>query len=408
MNPNTPLLDFDDARARLLEAMQPVHNVETLALGDAHGRILATDATASTDVPAAANSAVDGYAVAAACTRADEPLRQIGTAHAGHPFDGRIQTGECVRIMTGGWLPAGADAVVMQEHAESDGENVTFVHTPNAGANIRPAGEDIAGGDIVIEAGSCLRAADIGLLATLGMSEIPVYRRPRIGYFSTGDELRPPGDTLGPGELYDSNRPMLAALLAELGVDARDLGHVPDDPGALERTLERGQTADAIVSTGGVSVGDADYVRRILAARGTVDFWRVAIKPGKPLAFGHLGDTRFFGLPGNPVSAAVTFMQLVRPALARLAGGRPATPQRHERFLVEAIERKPGRTEFMRAQQLVGDQGEARVRVLPHQGSGVLSSMRAADCFVVLNAESTGATAGSGVSVEPFAQRIWL
>ncbi|NNC23793.1 molybdopterin molybdotransferase MoeA [Salinisphaera sp. USBA-960] len=407
MSPPADMLTFDEARQRILAATKPVANVETISLDAALGRILATDIVAPIDVPGAANSAMDGFAMAADTVSADTGATLVGTAHAGHPFTDNVGAGECVRIMTGAWLPTGTDAVVMQEQAQINGQHVALDAAPAPGAHVRPAGDDICRGQRVLAAGSYLRATDIGVLATLGQMSVPVFRRPCIAYFSSGDELQPPERELGPGQLYDSNRPMLAALLAELGFDTLDLGRVPDDPQALEAALERGESADAIVSTGGVSVGDADFVRETLAAKGNVDFWRVAIKPGKPLAFGHLGGTGFFGLPGNPVSAAVTFTQLVRPALARLAGGQPAAAQRHQRQLAETIERKPGRTEFMRGQQLTSDAGQAYVRALGHQGSGVLSSMGIADCFIVLPADSEGAAAGSAVNVEPFAQRLW-
>lgn len=401
------MLAFEDARQRILDATRPIEASQTVSLAAAQGRILATDIVAPINVPAATNSAVDGYAVAAVTVETGTAAPQIGTAQAGHPFDGPVGPGNCVRIMTGAWLPDGTDTVIMQEQAQSDDNAVSFDQIPNAGSNARPAGDDVGRGDQVLSAGAYLRASDIAVLATIGTTEVTVYRRPRVAYFSTGDELRPPGSDLGPGELFDSNRPMLAALLADLGVEAIDLGHVPDDPDVLRRALEHGRQADAIVSTGGVSVGDADYVRDVVSAEGSVDFWRVAVKPGKPLAFGHVASACFFGLPGNPVSAAVTFLQLVRPALAKLAGGQPAAPQHHQRQLDGTINRKPGRTEFMRAVQRTGDDGAPRVWALNHQGSGVLSAMRTADCLIVLDTDCERVEADTMVTVEPLAQRIW-
>ncbi len=402
------MLAFEKARERILWSIQPISCIESVELHSALGRILAHDIVSPINVPTAANSAMDGYAVAAESTAPQTAMAQIGTAHAGHPFAGKVGPGECVRIMTGAWLPAGTDAVVMQENADTDGEYVWFQHAPSVGENIRPAGDDICRNSQVLATGRHLRAADIGVLATMGTTEVTVVRRPQVAFFSTGDELRPPGAQLSPGQLFDSNGPMLGALLAEAGVECVDLGHVSDDPDSLAKALEKGANrADAIVSTGGVSVGDADYIREVLETKGSVDFWRVAIKPGKPLAFGKVGGAVFFGLPGNPVSAAVTFMQLVRPALAKLAGGRPAASQRHHRKLETGFNRKPGRTEFMRGQQFTGNDGEPWVRAFGHQGSGVLSSMSAADCFVVLEADSVGASTGSQVTVEPFEQRVW-
>lgn len=398
-------LALDEARARILEAVAPLAETERLPLPEALHRVLAEPVIAGVDVPAHTNSAMDGYALRAA----DIPdkgtkLRLIGDSFAGHPFDGRVDVGQCVRIMTGAVLPAGADAVVMQERTEADDEDVVFDEVPKPGSNVREAGEDLARGDTVLSPGHWLRPADLGVLASVGTAEVAVHRRPRVAFFSTGDELQPVGTALGAGEIHDSNRYTIRAMLEELGVELHDLGIVRDTTEALEAAFDAAAGCDAIISSGGVSVGAADYVLEVLRRRGDVGFWQVNIKPGRPLAFGRVGDAHFFGLPGNPVSVMVTFLQMVRPALVKLSGGRPASPLRVRLPLAAPIRKKPGRAEFQRARLV---DGGTAVEPLGHQGSGVLRSMSAADCFVFLEADAGDVAAGEEVPVEPFAQPVW-
>jgi molybdopterin molybdotransferase len=398
-----------EARARIVDAITPIAETERVALPEALHRVLAQQVIAGVDVPGADNSSMDGYGYRAADAEADGVrLSVVGESLAGHPFEGRIGSGECVRIMTGAVVPDGVDTVVMQENTRSEaaGESVVIDKRPALGSNIRAAGEDLRAGAPVLEPGHYLRPSDVAVLASVGVDKVSVVRRPRVAFFSTGDELRPIDGPIAPGEVYDSNRYGLAALLSELGMEGVDLGVVGDSPAALRAAFEKAGAYDAVVTSGGVSVGAADFVLDVLGEQGTVDFWRVAIKPGKPLAFGTIGKARFFGLPGNPVSTAVTFIQLVRPALVRLAGGTPAEPIRFALPTLADLRKSPGRENFLRA-RLVSHEGRAAVAPIDHQGSGVMRSMSRADCFIVLPAAQNDVPAGEIVPVEPFAQTVW-
>lgn len=398
-----------DARQRIVDEIVPITDHEYVDLPDACHRVLAQSVQSRVDVPSATNSSMDGYALSVAEHDASETtLDCIGESLAGHPFAGTLETGQCVRIMTGAVVPAGANAVVMQENttrADSD-TRIHVAPVPTAGENIRLAGEDLTCGDTVVSAGQYLTPADIALLASVGCARVAVRRRPRVAFFSTGDELRPIDGPLASGEIYDSNRYGLAASLAELGMEGVDLGAVADDPAAVAAAFDKAAHCDALITSGGVSVGDADHVVAMLAEKGTVDFWRVAIKPGKPLAFGRVGDAYFFGLPGNPVSTAVTLIQLVRPALVRLAGARPAPPLRLTLPTATRLAKRPGREHYLRARMDFTGETPAVV-ALDHQGSGVMRSMSWADAFIVLSAEAVDVPAGTPVTVEPFAQMIW-
>lgn len=399
-------LPLSEARRRIVAAITPVAETEPVPLAQALYRVLAESVSAGVDVPGAANSSMDGYGFTAAGVGDGTRLRVIGQSLAGHPFDGAVAAGECVRIMTGAVVPAGVDSVVMQENTTADGDTVVIDICPAQGSNVRPAGEDLARGDRVLGAGSLLRPADISVLASVGAAHVSVFRRPRVAFFSTGDELRPIDGPIQPGEIYDSNRYGLAAQLEALGMEGVNMGVVGDSPDALRDAFARASECDAVVTSGGVSVGAADFVLDVLSEQGTVDFWRVAIKPGKPLAFGMIGNARFFGLPGNPVSTAVTFIQLVRPALVRLAGATPAEPIRFMLPTATDLGKRPGREHFLRA-HMDWRQQPPRVVAVDHQGSGVMRSMSRADAFIVLPADSGDVAAGTPVTVEPFAQTVW-
>lgn len=400
-------MPVEEARARILAAVTAIERRERVAVRDALHRVLAHSVSAAVDVPAHTNSAMDGYALRAADAAGESSrLHLIGESFAGHPFAGSVEAGSCVRIMTGAVLPQGADSVVMQERTNCEGDDVVIDGPVKHGANVRAAGEDVARGDTVLGPGRWLTAADIGVLASVGAAEVEVLRRPRVAFFSTGDELRSIGQPLGPGQIYDSNRYTLYGMLREQGVELIDLGVVPDDPAALEQAFAAAADCDAILTSGGVSVGAADYVVDILKHAGDVGFWQVAIKPGRPLAFGRIGRALFFGLPGNPVSVMVTFRQLVAPALVRLAGSTPAPMLQLRLRSTAAIDKKPGRKEFQRGRLIVQD-GELAVAPFGHQGSGVLRSMSEADCFIVLEIDDGDAAAGDTVTVEPFAQPLW-
>ncbi|RMG31495.1 MAG: molybdopterin molybdenumtransferase MoeA [Gammaproteobacteria bacterium] len=401
--PKTSLIPVETARTRILERVRPVSGTEYVPLAGALDRVLAVDVASPIDVPAFDNSAMDGYAVRHADLAAGTPLRVVGRALAGAPFDGHVGPGEAVRIMTGAPLPAGADTVVMQEQTRLEGETLFVEGEHRPAEHVRRAGEDLRRGTTVLPAGHRLGVADIGLLASVGVSEVPVRRRARVAFFSTGDELVPPGRPLAPGEIYDSNRQVLRAALQRLGVELHDLGILPDDRAATEQRLgEAAALADAVVTSGGVSVGEADYVKETVERLGELDLWRIRIKPGKPLAVGRIGSTLFFGLPGNPVSTLVTFMQFVRPALEKLSGTEPRPPLALEVPLAEPIDRHPGRQEYLRGRLERDAQGALRVRPNGAQGSHVMTSFRGADCFIVLPPEAAHVEAGARVRVEPF------
>ncbi len=399
-----PALSVAQARGALLEAVAPVAGWERVPIRAALGRVLVENVIAPFDVPAHDNSAMDGFAVRAAdLGAAENRLELVGTAYAGGGFSGVVGPGQTVRVMTGAVLPRGADSVVIQEVARLEGERLVVPPLDKAGQNVRRAGEDLAAGRAALQGGRRLGPAELGLLASLGLAEVTVRRRPRIAFFSTGDELVSIGRPLGPGEVYDSNRYSLYGALTRLGVDLLDLGVVPDDPPALERAFTEAVTqADAILTTGGVSVGEADYVREIMGRLGEVRFWRIDIKPGRPMAFGRLGGAWLFGLPGNPVAVLVSFYQVVLDALYRLQGLDPLPV--HPRFSVPCegpIRKVPGRREFARGLLFEAD-GQWRVRLSGAQGSGVLSSVTAANCFICLPEERGSVAAGELVEVQPF------
>jgi molybdopterin molybdotransferase len=404
---DTPALPLEDARARILAAVEPLGQTETVSLHQALHRVLAEPVAAAIDVPAHTNSAMDGYALRG--TDVAEPgtaLKLIGESFAGRPFQGLVGPGECVRIMTGAVVPEGSDTVIMQEQTEREGDQVRFEKPAKPGANVRPAGEDLRRGDTALHPGRWLTPADLGVLASVGVPEVRVRRKPKVAFFSTGDELKPVGQTLEPGQIHDSNRYTLFGMLTELGVEIEDLGIVPDQREALDEALQKASRCDAVLSTGGASVGDADYVVEALEKLGNVGFWQVAMKPGRPLAFGKINQAWFFGLPGNPVSAMVTFLQLVRPALVRLAGAMPMLPVQIQLPVTGAIRKKPGRREFQRGRLITSD-GRLAVSPFGHQGSGVLRSMSEADCLINLAPDVGDVTAGDLVVVEPFAQPVW-
>lgn len=400
-------LPLEAARARILEALTPVATLERVALRAALDRVLGEDVVATLAVPAYTNSAMDGYALRASDlpTAGEAWLRAVGDAFAGHPFAGAVGSGECVRIMTGAVLPEGADTVVIQEDVAIDRGQVRIGTGHRAGQHVRRAGEDLAVGATVLRAGRRVQAADLGLLASIGRVEVAVRRRLRVAFFSTGDELRSLGEPLGAGEIYDSNRYTLYGMLTRFGADVLDLGVVRDEPAALRAAFERaGADADVVMTSGGVSVGAADFVRDVLRQAGEIGFWRVNMKPGKPIAFGRLnGGAAFFGLPGNPVSAMVTYYQIVQPALDRLAGAEPRLPLALRVPTRDALRKSSHRREFQRGCLERDAAGRLTVRSAAPQGSGILRSMSLADCFIVLPEDVNAVEAGTPVRVEPFA-----
>jgi molybdopterin molybdotransferase len=409
-DPESPeTLTVEGARRRILENIKPIETEELLALREGLNRFLAQPIVSPIDVPGHTNSAMDGFALRSLDLPAEQiDLRVIGTAFAGIPFQTQCGPGECVRVMTGAPMPAGTDTVIMQEQTRMIGDELVRIgqgHRP--GQNVRQAGEDITSGSVVLEPGRRITAADLGVMASLGIGEIHVRRRPRVAFFSTGDELRGVGEVLRPGEVYDSNRYSLYGMLQRADVAPLDLGVVKDDPEALRQAFRNAaHSADVVISSGGVSVGSADYTKTILQECGEISFWQIAMKPGRPLTFGRLDDALFFGLPGNPVAVMVTFYQFVLPALYWLASATDYRPFTLQASSEHAIRKRPGRFEFIRGHFEQTAEGDFSVAALGQQGSGILTSMSQGNCFILLNAECDGVKPGDLVSVQPFSNLI--
>jgi len=398
-------MPVEQARLFIRQFLAPLDRAETVGLHEAFMRTLAADVPSPMDVPPHDYSAMDGYALRHAGLQGATPrLRVIGNSLAGHPFGGKVSAAECVRIMTGALIPEGCDTVVMQEHVTANGAEITIGADVAHGQNIRRAGEDIRLGAIALRAGQSVHAAEMGLLASLGLDKVAVLRKLRVAIFSTGDELLQPGTPLEPGRIFDSNRYSLYGMLSELGgVEILDMGNIRDDRDAIKTALlDAASKADAIITSGGVSVGEADYIKELLAEIGEVVFWKIAMKPGRPLAYGKIGASHFFGLPGNPVAVMVTFMQFVGEALRILMGQQPKPVFTFKALCTERIRKSPGRTEFQRGILSQDETGAFFVRTTGEQGSGMLSSMTRANCFIVLPVLQGNVDAGSMVEVQPF------
>lgn len=398
------LISLEDAQEKMLAQLTPVTDSLSVSLAEAAGRITARAVTSPIDVPPFDNAAMDGYAIRLADAASKKPLPIAGKAFAGAPFTGEWPAGSVVRIMTGAPLPAGCEAVVMQEETEQHGNAITLTAPVTPGQNIRLLGDDIRKGQTVLTAGVRLGAAELPLLASLGIAEVSVLRKLRVAIFSTGDELQPVGQTLAAGQIYDTNRFTVSLMLKKLSCEVIDLGIIKDDPHALRVAFEEAdRQADVVISTGGVSVGEADFTKTMLETLGVITFWKLAIKPGKPFAFGRLTSSWFCGLPGNPVSAAVTFYQLVVPLLATLTGQKKsALPPRQKVRAATPLKKSPGRLDFQRGFYRQNDQGELEVHTTGPQGSHVFSSFAQANCFIVLERERGDVEAGEWVEIEPF------
>jgi molybdopterin molybdotransferase len=378
---------------------------EVVPVTRALARVLAEDVRAPFDVPPADNSAVDGYAVGSADIPAagTRELTVIGDLAAGAIFEGTLGPGQALRIMTGAPMPAGADTVYPQEVVQRTGERVR-IGVIDKGVNVRMRGEDVEAGGVVIERGTVLRPQEIGLVTSLGIWQLGVHRRPRVALLSTGDEVAEPGTPRRPGQIYDANRFTLRGSIQQCGGEVLDLGIVPDEHATLRARLrEAAAMADVVLTSGGVSVGAYDLVKTVLGELGTIDFWQVAMQPGRPLAFGRIGETTFFGLPGNPVASLLAFMLFVRPALWKLAGRRRLTPVSWQARTTEPLRKRAGRREFKRG-VLAYRQGDWEVRTTGPQGSGILSSMVSGNCLIVLEEERGDVAAGERVIVEPFTE----
>ncbi len=410
-DPNAlPVAQAQEFIARLVPRIE---TVEILALRSSLGRVLARDVVSAINVPANDNSAMDGYALRGAELRAGTAttLQAIGTGFAGQQFEGSVQAAQCVRIMTGAVMPQGVDTVVPQEFVRVDGARITVpADVVRAGDNRRLAGEDLAAGEVALSAGRILSPADLGLLASLGQAEVPVRRCLRVAFFSTGDELRSIGEPLPAGCVYDSNRYTLWGMLQRLGVEVLDFGVVRDEPVALEAAFRAAaRDADAVITSGGVSVGEADHTKQIMAKVGDVLFWRIAMRPGRPMAIGRIGgsgenDHRaiLFGLPGNPVAVMVTFYAFVRDALLTMSGATPKPLPMLRAASPVAIRKKPGRTEYQRGIVTRDSSGQWQVSITGSQGSGILRSMSQANGLVVLHHEQGDVQAGELVDILPF------
>jgi len=398
-------LRVDKAAAAIRACLAPIAGDERVPVRDALGRVLAQEIVPAINVPGHDNSAMDGWAVRGSdlISAGDIFLTEVGKALAGQPYPGKISAGECARVMTGAVMPQGTDTVVVQEVCRAEGQRIAIPPGQKAGQNVRAAGEDLKAGVPVLKAGKLLRPAELGLIASLGIGEVSVRRKLRVAFFSTGDELTSIGSPLKEGQVYDSNRYTLHGMLARLGVEILDLGVVRDDPALLEAAFRKASaSADAVITTGGVSVGEADFVKQLMEKLGEVLFWKIAMRPGRPMAFGKIGNAMLFGLPGNPVAVMVTFHQFVRDALLALSGRTGS----FEIPLLSAassqdIRKVPGRTEYQRG--VVSREGGAwRVRTTGQQGSGVLRSMSEANCFIVLEHERGAVKTGEPVQVQLF------
>ena len=401
--------------AFLAELVPVATRTESLALMDALGRVLASDVVCPINVPNHDNAAMDGYAFDGSALRANQPLslRVVGTARAGASHDAAVGAGQCARIMTGAVMPAGTDTVVPQELVTEADARVTLAPGVVArGDNRRLAGEDLREGSVALTRGTRITPAVLGLLASLGLARVQVYARLRVAYFSTGDEILSLGDTAREGAVFDSNRYTVCGMLQRMGIDVLDLGVVPDQPAALEAAFIRAaQEADATISSGGVSVGEADHTKAMMrklassapdGSGGGVVFWRIAMRPGRPMAVGRIGHKPLFGLPGNPVAVMVTFLAFVRPALWQMMGARYSEPPLLQARSTEAIRKKPGRTEYQRAVVHTDSSGALLVRTTGQQGSGVLRSMVEANGLLVLPHHQGNVAVGDTVSVMLF------
>jgi len=354
---------------------------------------------------------MDGYAIAAAdlADHGVTTFKVVGEAFAGHPFKQAISAGECIRIMTGAFIPAGADTVIAQEHTSIDGTGQIGVgpgHRPNQ--NVRASGEDVRTGSVVLSSGKRVGTAEIGILASLGKASAEAYRVPKIGVFSTGDELLEPGSATVFGKIFDCNRSLLKSLLTDSGCEVVDLGILEDDPATVQAALtEAASLTDAIITSGGISTGDADHVGDSVKTLGELGVWRIALRPGRPFAYGRIGKTRVFGLPGNPIAVMVTYYMMVVPALRRIAGDLESwSPFQYRVRCTSGIRKKPNRTELYRAILRHNERGELEVESTGNQGSGLLTSMSRANCFIVLGHDDEGANAGQSVPVLPFSALI--
>ncbi len=401
------LLPFEQAMEKMLSAIEPIDETEFIPLSKALNRVLASNISSPLNVPPHNNSAMDGYAFKLASLQDNHTLTMVGRSMAGAPFQGSCNIGECIRIMTGAKLPNSCDTVEMQENCQVNDKSITFLEDRTFNDNIRFSGEDIAINQQVFSQGKKLSAIDIGVLASLGVPTIEVFRKITVAVLATGDELKSPGETLNEGDIFESNSYALIAMLSKLNVTVINFGVIADDEQAIRDAFEQAdQQADVVISSGGVSVGDADYTKLVLEQLGEIGFWKIAMKPGKPFAFGKLANSYFFGLPGNPVSALVTAHQLAVPALLKLQGAQPRNKPLLKVKTATQLNKRAGRMDFQRAILSTNQQGEMIVTSTGSQGSGILTSMSTANCYIVLPASQGKVAANEIVDVQLFDEVI--
>ena len=398
-NPNS--VDFDSASKTIKKFLTPIKEIQNLNLSDCLSKVLAEDLISPINVPNYNNSAMDGFAFKSNLKNNSKIFKIINTILAGNTSKFTLKNGEAINIMTGGKIPEGTDSVIPIEYVVLSGNKITLNEFPKTGANIRKIGEDIQKGSVALKKGTYLRPAEIGLIASLGIEKLKVYKEIKVAFFSTGDEIVKAGSPIKSGQVYDSNHYSINAMLQRLGVECMDLGIVPDNKELIKKILiKSAKTADAIITSGGVSVGQADYMKEVLAELGNVLFWKLSIKPGRPMAYGKIKSASYFGLPGNPVAAMVTFYQLVQPALKYLKGELNYLPPPIINVKSDAlIKKKPGRLEFQRG---ILSQNKDGLSVKPTnlQGSAILSSMTQANCFIILDLESGPIKKGDKVKVQ--------
>lgn len=401
------LMPIDVAKQQISEQINRVTGVEQLPLEKALGRVLAKDVLSAINVPGFDNSAMDGYAFKRQDLIELKKLSLVGKSLAGHPYQSALSPGDCVRIMTGAAIPDGADTVMMQENAIVEDNHISFTHIPSKGNEVRLSGESISKGSLVAAAGKRLTATDIGLLSSLGCPEVSVYRKVKVAIFSTGDELLQSSEEYQSDKIYDGNRPALIALLTKMDCEIIDFGIVADDKAQLREIFQQADhQADCVITSGGVSVGEADFVKQILAELGHIDFWKIAIKPGKPLAFGRLPNSVFFGLPGNPVSAFVTFEQIAADGIRQLAGEQEQARTLLPAVNINRLRKRAGRTDYQRGRYHVDDNGNLVVESTGAQGSGIFSSFSKSNCYIVLERERKTVEPGETVYIQMFSSTL--
>lgn len=401
------MLPVSESIERILMTIKAAPESENVALCDCTDRVLAKTLVSDINVPQQRNSAMDGYAVNSQGISPNIPLTVVGRVFAGESFSGILASGEAVEIMTGGPIPEGADTVLIREACELSDDQLSFIGPVKMGQHVRQAGEDIAQGDEVLSAGTILHPQHIGLVASLGYDSLDVFKKPTVAVFSTGDEVVAQGENLPPNCIYDTNRFTLQGLLKRLGCRVIDLGIVDDTQIDMERTLcHASEIADLVLSSGGVSMGKADYIKSALQTVGEINFWKIAMRPGRPLAYGTIGGTPFFGLPGNPVAVMVTFTQFVQPAIRKMMGQVKWQPLRMTATAGEKLKSRYHRTDYTRGVYHIDESGQLVVMSTGAQGSGILTSMAQANCFIEITDEFDSIEAGQSVLIQPFSDLI--